>query len=339
VLHFEVINNSTAVQARFRDDIVHTFETGLDFVLDLHRRQIASVFISLLTLAWSFTSQYRQNKESSVSFLSSIAYFVHVCLLVSARILAFEMFAFSLGPGHFDVAMAFVGCHAILMALLHFVFSDSLAQCGVNARSKAERCGTFAGSFSRRFRRALLVVDNCVLNGLANLYFHNNLEVYVQHTSRDQNRRRFSAESVAADDQHLKTNYVGSDVRQRTLIRQLMFDAIFLAENVAMVVLAGQTGPRDYLPFHDGLATAVATLHLSGVAIKLAFYLSCHPWASLIRPRSCWLLNTSCIFFSRQYKLDVDLKAKSASVKADVGEDRQRYRAIRRLLPGLFSEK
>lgn len=87
---------------------------------------MASVIISLVTLAWSYTVQYRQNKENSFNIFISLIYFVSVSLLIIARILSFQMFAYYLGPGKFRYAMFAVGCHALIMALLHFIFSDSL---------------------------------------------------------------------------------------------------------------------------------------------------------------------------------------------------------------------
>ena len=67
---------------------------------DFNRSQIASVVLSLFTLAWSYTAQYRQNKENSVALIpNSMFYFASVAMLVIARIVSFEMFAYYLGPG------------------------------------------------------------------------------------------------------------------------------------------------------------------------------------------------------------------------------------------------
>ena len=58
-------------------------------------------------------------------------YFLSTLLLVVARILCFELFAYYLGPGNFGFAIVAAVCHVLLMSFLHIVFSDSLAQCRV----------------------------------------------------------------------------------------------------------------------------------------------------------------------------------------------------------------
>jgi hypothetical protein len=172
-----------------------TIGEALNLAFDSHRRQIASVLVSLFTLAWSYTMQYRQNKENSLSAIPTIIYFLSISALVVPRILCFEMFAYFLGPGYFGYAMLAVGFHVLLMSVLHFILSDSLAQC---RRVKGQSC-------VRWLRQVLLVVHNCCLNGLANIYVHNNLEVFIQRSESD-------------------TSYVTSDVRQRSFVRQTLFD-------------------------------------------------------------------------------------------------------------------
>jgi hypothetical protein len=138
---------------------------------EFHRLQVFSVVISLLTLTWSYTVQYRQNKENSMGFFTSAYYFTFVGLLIVSRILCFEIFAYSLGPGNFGFAMIAPACHVLLMSLLHIVFSDSLAQ-----------CRRFSGqTLLGQLRQILLVTHNSLLNGLANLYMHNNLEIFIQN--------------------------------------------------------------------------------------------------------------------------------------------------------------
>ena len=102
---------------------------GLVVPIEYNRRQVYSVIISLLTLAASYTLRYRQNKENSMGFWLTAYYFLSTLLLVVARILCFELFAYYLGPGNFGFAIVAAVCHVILMSFLHIVFSDSLAQC------------------------------------------------------------------------------------------------------------------------------------------------------------------------------------------------------------------
>ena len=65
-----------------------------------------------------------------MGFWLTFYYFLSTLLLVVARILCFELFAYYLGPSNFGFAIVAAVCHVILMSFLHIVFSDSLAQCG-----------------------------------------------------------------------------------------------------------------------------------------------------------------------------------------------------------------
>ena len=56
--------------------------------------QVISVIISLFTLAWSYTVQYRLNKEGAVGIIATATYLVSVSLLVVSRILCFEVMLF-----------------------------------------------------------------------------------------------------------------------------------------------------------------------------------------------------------------------------------------------------
>ena len=52
------------------------------------------MIISLFTLAWSYTVQYRLNKEGAVGIIATATYLVSVSLLVVSRILCFEVMLF-----------------------------------------------------------------------------------------------------------------------------------------------------------------------------------------------------------------------------------------------------
>ncbi len=270
---------------------------------------MASVIISLLTLAASYTARYRHNKESSLATIPTAVYFASVSSLVVARILSFEMFAYYMGPGRLKMAMGAVGAHALVMAALHFAFSDSLAQC---LQASQRNCG--------KLRQRLLVVHNCLLNGLANLYVHNHLEIFVQ-SSKGNNKN---------------VNYVTSDVRRRTLTRQLIFDAIFLAENAAMLYVAKDTMTRtsNFSHLHHSVVIVAAATHVAGLVLKITFYVACHPWAELIRPQRQELNEiTSCVVFSRHLDVVLDVSTCQVQINANKESDRRRYESINLLLP------
>ena len=205
------------------------------------------MIISLFTLAWSYTVQYRNNKEGAVGLVGTAMYLASVALLVVSRILCFELFAYYLGPGNLGLAMGAVAAHAAVMAALHFVFSDSLAQC-------RRLGGAGAGAWARQ---VLLAAHNCLLNGLASIYVHNNLEIFIRRRSDEQEG----------------LSYVPSDVRQRTLVRQAVFDAVIFCENALMLYVAKDTITQtsDFKDLHVTLVAIVVVSYCLGMMLKVLY--------------------------------------------------------------------
>lgn len=274
-------------------------------IFDYHKLQLVSVVISLFTLSWSFTVQYRNNKENSVGIFVTLFYFISVAMLVTSRILVFEMFAYSLGAGRFGLSMAFVSFHVILMSLLHFVFSDTAAQC----RRLPEQ------SPAQWARQILLAIHNSLINGLANLYVHNNLEIFIQ--------RQAKVESPAS--------YGASDVRQRTLIRQVVCDTVILVENITMLslVMSKVDATSDKFDEATVLAILVVVLYITGMGMKIFFYCWCHPWAELIRPRSYTQYSGSVVVMSKHIDFHVDIKRCRFKFSKNLESDRKRYKSIK----------
>ena len=262
-------------------------QEALNVYYDINRRQIFSVIISLITLSWAYTAQYRQNKENSIDLLpSSLVYFVSIGLLVVARILCFEMFAYYLGPGNLEYAFIAAGCHALFMAFLHFVFSDSWSQC---SRSKCQ-------SKIRWVRQILLVLLNCLLNGMANIYVHNNLE-----------KKSFDRKSLKYDDAHNAAFDITTDERQRTFVRQVIFDLVFFVENALMMYLARFTATKtpNFSDIYSGILIVVSVTYFIGTLLKVVFYMWCHPWSELIRPRRLGEFETSFTVLSTTREVSV----------------------------------
>ena len=123
-----------------------------------------------------------------------------------------------------------------------------------------------------QLRQILLVTHNSVLNGLANLYVHNNLEIFIQKIKGDEEEKLPTKSS--------KVTYMTSDVRQRTLVRQLVFDLVILVENMVMVYLAKDTvmvakfdDPSEressYANIHLRIALIIAAAYALGMAMKV----------------------------------------------------------------------
>ena len=89
--------------------------------------------------------------------------------------------------------------------------------------------------FSRRttligqLRQILLVTHNSLLNGLANLYVHNNLEIFIQKIKGedDEEDEKKQSGKGSLPTKCGKVSYMTSDVRQRTLVRQLGCYSVF----------------------------------------------------------------------------------------------------------------
>ena len=75
------------------DDLTELFSLKLEA---FQKRQVVSVLISVLALAISFTVNYRENKENSLGLVSTLTFFVYIIMSVVARMLCFQIFAFSL---------------------------------------------------------------------------------------------------------------------------------------------------------------------------------------------------------------------------------------------------
>ena len=274
LINLIIVNNSDidGVSSRIIDptDWIKGVGNAIGHLADKEGRRIAASVISILAIAASFTSQYRQNKDYTVNFMASVIYFLYICLGVITRILCFEMFALYLGPGRlFKEGLVIVLLHVILMALLHFIFSDSVKQC---YRRKDQFCSAW-------LRQLMLVMHNCLINGLANLYIHNNLEIFVQYDENSQSRSR--KKSIGYEE----ATYAPPDSRQPTFLRQFLVDSIFFMENVTMIVLAKDTKtfPRIDKSYNIILYVIIAC-YLSSLLLKFLYYWYFHPWSAIIKP-------------------------------------------------------
>merc|ERR1719245_632342 len=98
-------------------------------IVNHHWREILSISISILSLAWGYTSHYRRAKNCALGTGATMVYFFSTLLFVISRILCFEMFSYFLGPGNFVHAIVIVIIHVLLMSIIHYVFSYSVEQC------------------------------------------------------------------------------------------------------------------------------------------------------------------------------------------------------------------
>lgn len=311
-------------------------------ILDTHSLPLFSGIISIITLAGAYTTRYRENKEFAITIGASAFFFLSLLFQIASRMVCFQMFAFALGPGNFWWAIVASCIHVCIMTSLHLIFSNSWAQWSQRPRERAY--GTFYQSLLA-IRQYFLVIHNALLNGLSNMYVYNNLEINnslpqirkklltsMQSTREEapeegitlkRLRRPSVVKAFVSDliwpsfltsspptvqdiEKETFRTYVHSDQIQPSLFRQCVFEIIFFLENVAM--LAFSITANKYFSKNKFFPSLAIGCYCVGMIMKVLFYNLCHPWASLIRPDSCCVYNSSCIFLSKTYDYEISLK-------------------------------
>ena len=121
--------------------------------------QLWSIISSILSLAWTYSDLTSTKKhlqlDICVSPVSRIRMCIWMILQMTARLLAFMLFAVYWGPGCLYPLMIFAAVHTVLAGILHVVFSEDMA-------------------FWRQ-GKYLKFFQNVILNSFASMYFHNYL--------------------------------------------------------------------------------------------------------------------------------------------------------------------
>ena len=220
-------------------------------------QRIISAAVSILTMAVSYTNQYNYRKNQVLTSTALLVYFGYVLLAIFSRILCFELLAFYLGPGRFSWALLALVCHVLLMATLHFL------QTTFTMQEKEEN--TPAGG--------VLVFHNCLINGLANVYMHNELDMDFGH----------GGGSVPHPP-------------KGTLYRQLCVDVIIFVENLIILVLAQYTptSTETFMNSYWVICLIIVISYSVSIAFKVIFYLYLHPWSLLIKNSANAKFNQYC---------------------------------------------
>lgn len=148
-----------------------------------------------------------------------------------------------------------------------------------------------------------VVLFNCFLNGLANLYVHNNLDIFA-----DCNERR-------VDDPGSNGN---NSTRSRSVVRQVLFDTIFLLECSVMIGFGIHSFPMlpqgdDHRAFRLHVAATLLAVYLASFLVKAFYYLLCHPWATLISKKRD-NVEEQMVLLSRTISLNRSFSTKSKNV-------------------------
>ena len=127
----------------------------------LEQVQLFSIVTSILSLAWTYSDLTSVKKhlqlDICVSPVSRILMCIWMILQLTARLLAFMLFAVYWGPGNIYVLMIFAAVHIMLALVIHLIFSEDIA-------------------FLKK-GRYLKFFHNVMLNSFSSMFFHNYLRL------------------------------------------------------------------------------------------------------------------------------------------------------------------
>ena len=127
----------------------------------LEQIQLFSIVTSILSLAWTYSDLTSVKKhlqlDICVSPVSRILMCIWMILQLTARLLAFMLFAVYCGPGNIYGLMIFAAVHIMLALVIHLIFSEDIA-------------------FFKK-GRYLKFFQNVMLNAFSSMFFHNYLRL------------------------------------------------------------------------------------------------------------------------------------------------------------------
>ena len=236
-------------------DFLGLFEIT-EIMCSFEKVQFWAILKSIISLSWSFTFYQAMQKNGALDFGSNLG--GRLLLLfanlfqIASRLLALILYAYVFGDGMFWPMILSVQLHIILMSILHYFLSDEWSL--KNFKNKPHK-----------------IAYHCLINGICNLYLHNWI-VQIEKTE-DQSQKE--------DQQNKRSSIRKAHKRQTkkdgTSFRQLMFDSIFVVENVIILVLVKITF-NEVLP--PNLLVFIAFSQYIGIALKCLYYAKFHIWST-----------------------------------------------------------
>ena len=214
----------------------------VDVFESVERRQFWSILTSIISLSWSFTFYQAVQKKGALNFGSN---FSGRLLLLVSNLLQLStrllvLVLYAYVCGNFWPMIVSVIIHIIIMSILHYFTSNQ------------KEIETFS-------QKPLKVGYHCLVNGISNLYLHN----WINHIDSSTQRRKTI---------NVKKN--------GTMLRQTIFDIIFLVENFVILIVAGIRFPECLtISF---LITA-GTCQCIGIILKMVYYKKFHIWKDAIK--------------------------------------------------------
>ena len=225
--------------------------------------QFWAILTSIISLSWSFTFYQSIQKNGALDFGSnpvgrSLLLLANL-LQISSRLLALIIYAYTFGDGNFWPMIATVMVHIFFMSVLHYFISDEWE----------------LKSFRKKHFK---IMYHCLINEICNLYVHNWI-VQICKT-KDLNRIRLSQENTKPKRQNIKSKHVKlvrKVKKDGTVFRQTLFDAIFVIENLIILLLAHFT---FYEELPSGLMIFIALSQYVGIGLKTIYYSKFHIWSN-----------------------------------------------------------
>ena len=135
-----------------------------------------SFFVSIISLAWSITSNVADQKRGALDMdwnpTPRILLFLSNLCLVFARINSIVVFMYYWGPGEFKPGMIAIGIHVVIMMTIHLQSLLPLY------RRKTQQSDL---SKTKTFRYLRHLGYACTINGFTNIMVNNFFEVNFAH--------------------------------------------------------------------------------------------------------------------------------------------------------------
>ena len=290
-----------SILQRFGNSIRTTQDGSIALNFELKTIEIGQMFsicISMVCLAWCY-SEYNSVRKNmyldiSMSPFSRLLMWFYMLCQIMARLFAFMLFTLYWGPGNFYPLMIFILIHMIVAGFLHIVFSDDLAYV---------RKGKYLKFF-----------HNVTFNSLASIYFHNyvqqdeNVDVKtckdvcvednipgqqtsitkVEDNSNSKDNVLSSQETEKSTNNKIKSIKIhGSRLHTSTLLRQIMFDVLYMVE--FGVLLGFGLHSKPFLDYHTSLycsnfyiILAIIVLYIIALSLRMLYYTVMHVWSNVI---------------------------------------------------------
>ena len=218
--------------------------------------QFWSIFTSVICLSISFNHYKVTQKSGALDYnanpVGRIFLFLSTLLQISCRLLAFVLLAYGFGEGQFWPMIAILQFHILLMATLHFITFKHVEVDNIKI-SKLRK------------------LHHCLLNGIGNIYIHNCI-TYMDELEVKERIRKKREEREDQSDGKERT-------KKKTFWRQVLFNMIFIAENIAIITFVCLRIP-DTVP--TSLLVFIGVGHLVGSVFNIIYYQFFHLWKDVL---------------------------------------------------------